>query len=80
MNHFYGIRFAKSFESEENWYKINTYGAKRLILWSVAIIVIGIITFFIPLQGRTGLTMFLVHTPLIVLIPAVESYLYAKKL
>ncbi|MDM8524006.1 SdpI family protein [Desulfococcaceae bacterium HSG8] len=80
MNRFYGIRFAKSFESEENWLKINAYGAKRIILWSVPVIIIGIITLFVPLRDRTWLTILLVHAPLIIIIPAVESYLYARTL
>ena len=28
MNKLYGFRFSKSFESDENWYKINKCGAK----------------------------------------------------
>ena len=29
MNHLYGIRIKKSFESEDSWYKINEYGGKQ---------------------------------------------------
>ncbi|QTA90829.1 SdpI family protein [Desulfonema magnum] len=79
MNRFYGFRFAKSFESERNWYQINKYGAKRMILWSVPIILIGIITFFIPFSSKSLGTL-LALVPLLVIIPAMESYFYAKKL
>jgi len=80
MNRWYGIRFKKSFESEDNWYRINAYGAKRLILWSFVLLLIGVATLFVPLEGHTVLAMALACAPLILLVPAVESYLYARKL
>ncbi len=33
MNGLYGIRIAKAFESEDNWYSINEYGGRQLIIW-----------------------------------------------
>lgn len=79
-NRVYGIRFAKSFESEENWQRINAYGARRLMIWSVPIIAMGIIALFIPLHGRETVTLLVAGAPLITIVPAVESYLYARKL
>lgn len=76
MNCWYGIRFRKSFESDEHWYKINSYGANRLIVWSIVIIGIGILTFFIPL-GAGGILRL---APLILIIPVIESWIFAKKL
>lgn len=38
MNKFYGFRFKKAFDSDEHWYRINTYGGKLLILWSILLI------------------------------------------
>ena len=32
MNYLYGFRIPKAFESEENWYGINEYGAKQMII------------------------------------------------
>lgn len=52
MNNVYGIRFKKSFESEEFWYKINAYGGKLLIIWSIPLVFLGVVTFFLPLEGR----------------------------
>jgi hypothetical protein len=52
MNEVYGIRIRKSFSSPENWEKINEYGGRALIYWSIPIIAIGIAVlvaaFFIP--------------------------------
>ncbi|HPQ45546.1 MAG TPA: SdpI family protein [Syntrophales bacterium] len=80
MNHIYGVRFKKSYESEDNWYKINNYGGKQLIIWSVPLFIIGILTFFLPLKENGVLTTLIACAPLIVLIPAYTSYKFSKKL
>lgn len=80
MNCFYGIRFKKSFESDENWYKINQFGARRMMIWSVVIIFIGILTFIIPVEARRSLRSILAYSPLILIIPAIESWLFTKRL
>lgn len=85
MNHFYGVRIAKAFESEENWYQINAYGGRRLVAWSVVLAVIGVITFFLPLGSVEHPNETLVLTvslaPLIVIVPCVAQILrYSKKL
>jgi len=80
MNRWYGIRFRKSFESEENWYRINRYGAGRMIFWSVVIVLIGILTLFVPVGNKASLILIESLVPVILFIPAVESWLYARKL
>ena len=77
MNHGYGFRFRKSFESDKNWYKINKYGAKRLIIWSAILTAIGITTLFLP-PSAIGNNLLLI-APLILIIPALESYVFAKR-
>ncbi|MBI4830675.1 MAG: SdpI family protein [Candidatus Lindowbacteria bacterium] len=80
MNHWYGIRFKKSFESTENWYKINRYGARRMIPWSVLIVVIGILTLFVPVGDNVGLRLAIIHAPLIIFIPIIQTWLFVRKL
>jgi len=80
MNYFYGIRFRKSFESDENWYKINQFGARRMTFWSVVIIFIGILAFIIPVDARKSLRPLFVSSPLILIIPTIESWLFTKRL
>lgn len=80
MNRIYGIRFKKSYASNELWYKINAHGGKLLIIWSVPLILSGIACFFIDFQHRPMLGSVMACMPLIVLIPAVLSWRYAKKL
>ena len=78
MNHWYGFRFSKSFESDEAWYKINEYGAKRFIVWSIPILIAGIFCFIVPFDENMFLILFFSFFPMIVVIPAIECYRYAK--
>lgn len=80
MNQIYGIRFKKSFESEESWYKINHYGGKQLIIWSIALFTFGVLSLFFPLIENGFLTTLIAFAPLIFLVPAFNSYRYSKKL
>ena len=80
MDMLYGIRFETSFESEKKWYKINEYGAKRFMLWSFPLIAIGLFSFFIPFNENLILIIIFSFTPSLILIPTIESYLYAEKL
>ena len=76
MNRLYGVRFRKSFESDELWYKINRYGGWRLIQWSVVLLVLGLAAPW--LQG--DLVLPLAFAPLLVLVPCWQSNRYAKSL
>ncbi len=67
MNEIYGVKIPKSFTSEENWYKINTYGAKVvIILHGIPLILFGIIGFFIPFRsvGQILISFLLVNSML----------------
>ncbi len=80
MNPFYGVRFRKAYVSEELWYAINEYGGRRMMLWSWVLLAIGIVSFFVPLEGKPVLTFSLSIASMIYLIPAIESYLYARRI
>ena len=84
MNRWYGFRIRKAFSSEENWYKINRYGAKRLMLWSIPIFLAGIAAFFVPLGPENAenqpLILGFALAPLFVIVPVIETLLYARKL
>ncbi len=80
MNKIYGIRFKKSYESDENWYKINRYGGRQLIIWSIPLGLYGITSFFLPISGSPLLYLISMIAPFIILVPVVTSYLYVRKL
>src|SRR5258708_2228688 len=79
-NGLYGIRFPQSFQSDDAWFAINRFGGKRLIVWSIPLIVIGIVLLFLPLQSHTALTLTLGFAPLVfILIPVVEAWRFARR-
>ncbi len=82
MNQAYGVRFAKSFESDELWFKINRYGGKQFIIWSIPITLLGLIVLVFPTLA-TGTRNFLLvccAAPIVfVLIAVIMSYRYANK-
>lgn len=56
-NLWYGIRTPKAFVSEDNWKKINEYGGRAMIYWSIPVLVIGLVMlvvafFTAPLQPK----------------------------
>lgn len=81
MNKVYGVRIKKAFESEENWFKINAYGGKQLALWSLPLVLLGIVTLFLPLEGNDPVIISIACAPGIIIIPAIVAIFgYANKL
>lgn len=78
-NRFYGVKFRECYQSDEAWFAINHFGGKRLLLWSIPIVLLGIVTLFLPLRLHPLLT--LVCATLLfafVLIPTIEIARFAK--
>jgi len=44
MNRFYGIRIAKAFVSDSNWYAINGFGGRVLTAYGLALLAFGVLT------------------------------------
>jgi hypothetical protein len=82
MNDWYGIRFSKAFKSEENWYAINEYGARKICYWSLFTIGTGLLAFLVDFGNNDYIQMFWVVIPLtfLVIVPTVQTINYAKKL
>jgi hypothetical protein len=77
MNRFYGIRIRKAFESDENWYTINRYGAKALMCWSVVIMAMGIACLYVePMHVLTVAKVSFVS----LLVPLALTFYYARRL
>jgi hypothetical protein len=68
-NPFLGVRIAKAFESDENWYRINHYVAKQVLVWGIFIVLLGIFC-FLPLPENSCFYIILA-LPLIAAIPPV---------
>lgn len=70
------INIPNAYTSEENWDKLNRYGGKAIIIWSIVVAVIGLILF--PFSNTSA-----INTDLIMLsgiIPLIKIYFYAKRL
>jgi hypothetical protein len=81
MNRFYGVRFKKSFESDDNWYKINKYSAGKIILWSWLLLAAGVVILLIPADDNDVLIGLMTFCPLVLLLPPVISgYRFARRL
>jgi SdpI/YhfL family protein len=48
MNRFYGIRVREAFRSKERWLDINAYGGRQFAVWSLPIIITGILGLLLP--------------------------------
>ncbi len=79
MNNWYGVRFAKSYESEENWRKINRKGGIYMLAWSIPIFLLGLSCFVQP-KLKGALLWVNLSAPFLILGAVVQSYAYARKL
>ncbi|MCP4162672.1 MAG: SdpI family protein [Deltaproteobacteria bacterium] len=81
MNNFYGVRIPKAFKSEENWFKINHYGSKVYIIWSIIIIIIELILLLLFHSENLYLIIIVYYLPLLFIIPpSIQLFLYCKKI
>ena len=77
INHFYGFRIGKAFESEENWYLVNKFGAKALMCWSVVIMIIGILCLYVEPQHVLAIAKVSFVS---IFAPMILTYFYARRL
>ncbi len=79
-NGFYGVRIPQAFESDEAWYRINRYGARQLVAWTVPILLAGITVFFFPLGEYPIVAIVFGIAPLLLIAGAViQTIRYAQR-
>ncbi len=78
MNGIYGFRFRQSFASEDHWFRINAYGARVMLLWCGVLAAVGVGLLLFPVPHR--LFRIAANLPIILLIPAWQSYRFARSL
>lgn len=76
-NHLYGIRIPKAYKSDDNWYTINKYGAKVLIIWGI----INIITEFLCINifHANHLIIFIIPV-LFLLLAIIQIFMFSRKI
>lgn len=83
MNRFYGVRIPKSFSSDTNWYEINAYGGRQLIIWSILPLAAGIMCFFVRIENLSrGVGPLLGVAPILLacLITLIQTVRFARTL
>jgi len=69
MNHMYGIRTRKAFISDSNWYELNAYGGKWLLVFGLFLAAFGYLgQDFAPPPTSLWAPVYMV-APMIVIIP-----------
>lgn len=82
-NRWYGVRIAKAFSSEENWYRLNRYGGTLLLQYGITIALVGatVLGFGIDDSTSPAVSLLLSFSPAILVIPmTVRLFRYARTL
>ena len=81
MNRWYGVRLAKSFTSESNWFALNRYGGLQMLWYGGALILAGVAVLLAP-PAPGGLWFFgALALPGLLVIPMLVRLLrYANRL
>ncbi len=82
MNRWYGVRLAKSYESDEHWYAINRLWSRRAMFWSVAFIVLsGIAAYYLYVLSENSVSLTLIYacSPLILVVLLILEALHCSK-
>ena len=80
MNHWYGFRFPEALKSDENWYKINEFGGRQLLVWGIALLILSFLKLFLE-EVSHGFLIFLAFLPVImIIVPIVKTIKYSKTL
>jgi len=86
MNKWYGVRIRKSFVSGDNWLKINRYGGRALIYWSIPVLMIAVLSiaasFYLPKTFPNDIAWFipLSLSPLLLLGSLVQILIWSRTL
>jgi uncharacterized membrane protein len=79
MNGWYGVRAGRAFESEQKWLDINRFGGRQLRTWGSFILAAGFVALLFDLDSNPSLLMLFVLAPLLLLIPALQAVIYARR-
>jgi hypothetical protein len=74
-----GIQRPDGFASDRAWRRLNRFAARRMILWSLSVLALGIVGFFVPFEEQLWLSLDFGMAPLLILGAAVETWRYARR-
>ena len=81
-NAFIGFRLPGLNLNEENWYKVNSFGGLRLLIWSIPVLVFAVLILFLPHIGSSAdFKLAIVTVDLLpITIAAIQTILYAYRI
>ena len=79
MNHWYGMRVSAAYRSNENWYRVNSWGARCFIAWSIALALLSISVLLSTSLNQT-FGKATAWFALIYFIPVYQTWHFSKKL
>jgi len=75
-----GCSWATLVSTQENKRKVLQHAGRLQAAWSVPIAIVGIVAFFVPCLGNLPLSVVIGLFPMTLIIPGVQSGLYARRL
>lgn len=75
MNGYYGIRLSQSYRSDGNWYAINRYGGRQMLIYAALVAAVGVGILFVPLREGNVWFWAIMLAPLFLLVPPLVSIL-----
>lgn len=69
MNHAYGVRVRRAFVSRRNWYEINAYGGKLLVVFGLFLVAFAYLTRDMAPAPRSPWAPVYMVVPLLVILP-----------
>jgi len=71
MNRLYGVRSPKAFASERNWYEINAYGGRLLLMFGLFVLGFGVLTLGLAPAPTSPWAPAFMAVPLLAMIPVI---------
>jgi hypothetical protein len=78
-NRWYGFPLHQCRNSPEAWYAINRFGAKWMIGWAVALIILGIAVILFPLPKPGLIVPYIMFVSALTIVPMTATWRYALK-
>lgn len=68
-NRWYGVRTRRSMASDEAWFAINEYGGRQLLIYGIALCVLGVIFLFVPVNPSSPAYWAMILAPAFLCVP-----------
>lgn len=74
-----GVQRPAGFTSDEAWGQLNRFAARRMIVWSLPVLGLGIAALFVPMEGQPWLALLFGIAPLLILRAVWETVQFVRQ-